>query len=319
MNLWKLLPASVAVAAAAAAADYGIAGYFFGRTMIRQNASTERTMDMAGTNWEQYMPRIEKWKAWLKSQEHEEVHITSGDGLKLHGTYFPGEKKNRLVICCHGYTGSGMRDFIGLSDYYLTRGYSMLLVDLRAHGESEGTYVGFGCLDRLDVLKWLDYSTNRFGEEIQIWLHGISMGGATVLMTAGKNLPASVRGVISDCAFTCAWDVFSHVLKDQYHLPAYPILLAADSMVWKRAGYGLRQCNAVNEVARATVPVLFIHGGADTFVPRRMCDEIYQACASEKERLIVPGAGHAESYYCDTEAYQQKLSLFLEKTQQSGV
>lgn len=314
MSFLKLIPAGAAAVAAVTVADYAIAGYFFQRTMLRQNTSTQRTMDMAGTNWEQYMPRIEDWKAWLQTQEQEQVHITSEDGLKLHGTYFPGQNKGRLILCCHGYTGSGMRDFIGLSNYYLPRGYSMLMVDLRAHGGSEGSYVGFGTLDRQDVIKWLDYSTKRFGGDLQIWLHGVSMGGTTVLLTAGRKLPKNVRGIISDCAFTSAWDVFSHVLKEQYHLPPYPILLAADTMVQKKAGYSLRQCSAVREAAKAKVPVLFIHGAADTFVPCSMCEKMYEACTSEKDKLIVSGAGHAEAYYCDTEAYQQKLSQFFEKT-----
>lgn len=189
----------------------------------------------------------------------------------------------------------------------------MLLVDERAHGESEGTYIGFGCLDRKDAAKWAEYAVELLGGGCEIWLHGMSMGGSTVLMASGMKLPREVKGIISDCAFTNAWEVFSHVLKTQYHLPAFPVLNISDQMTISRAGYSLRECSAKEEVKKAKVPILFIHGDADTFVPCRMCREIYDACASEKEILIIKGAGHCESFYKDQEKYEETLTAFLEK------
>lgn len=315
MNGWGML---LGIGAAAAAADYGIASYFFRRTMLRQNAATERTIDMAGTNWDIYKPRLQKMKKWMLEQEHRDVYIHSADGLRLHGTYFPGKGENKIILCFHGYTSKGTSDYIGLSNYYLPRGYQMLLVDERAHGDSEGTYIGFGCLDREDALLWIEYVKDYLGGDCEIWLHGTSMGASTVLMASGLKLPSQVKGIISDCAFTSAWDVFSHVLKDQYHLPPYPILKASDSMCRKRAGYGLAQCNAAEEVKKAEVPILFIHGGADTFVPCAMCYEIYENCRTRKDMLIVPGAGHVEAFYKEQELYEDKLTEFLEAAGKSG-
>ncbi len=310
MKLWKgMLGAGVT----AAAAECGIAEYFFQRTMVRQNARTDRTKEMSGTDWDLYMPKIKKWKEWMLSQPHEDVFVYSEDGLKLHGNYFPGSREKKIVICFHGYTSDGISGFIGLSNYYLPRGYQMLMADQRAHGGSEGTYIGFGCLDRQDALKWIAFAEKQVGAEGEILLHGTSMGASTALMASGLELPPSVRAVISDCAFTCAWDVFAHVLKSQYHIPPRPILQIADWRVRKSAGYGLRECNAAREVKKASVPVLLIHGDADTFVPCWMCEEIYQACMSDKEKLIVPGAGHCESHYKDTELYERKLTEFLGK------
>ena len=330
-NGWKALLG----AGALAAVDVGIAEYFFQRTMVRQNAKVERTKEMSGTDWARYMPKIAKWKEWMLEQPHEDVYIRSGDGLKLHGTYFTrpepdsggrqdgqengaeeaGEGKKtpaKVVICFHGYTSEGVSGFIGLSNYYLPRGYEMLLVDQRAHGASEGRYIGFGCLDRRDALCWIRYVEERRGRDAQILLHGTSMGGATVLMASGLNLPSSVKGIISDCAFTSAWDVFTHVLRNEYHLPARPIMEAADRLVKARAGYGLRECSAAQEVKKARVPILFIHGDADTFVPCWMCETIYDNCASRKEKLIVHGAGHCESHYMATEEVEEKLTEFLD-------
>lgn len=157
---------------------------------------------------------------YLLAQPHQDIYQTSKDGLKLHATWFPNNDAKKVVICCHGYTSQGMNDFTGLSDYYLKNGFAMLLIDERAHGMSEGEHIGFGCLDRYDVLGWNDKIIALCGEEVQILLHGISMGGSTVLMAVGMELPPQVKGVISDCAFTSPKYVFTHVLHTMYHLPA---------------------------------------------------------------------------------------------------
>lgn len=263
-------------------------------------------------------------KAFMLAQDHREVSRMSFDNLKLHATFFPAldeyvdktdvaAGKKKAVICFHGYTSKGMSDYIGLSDYYLKRGYAMLLPDARAHGESEGEYIGFGCLDRKDALVWIRWVIQELGEDVEIILHGTSMGGATVLMASGLELPPQVKGIVSDCGFTSPKEVFTHVLNSMYHLPAFPVIQGADIMNRKLAGYGMDECNAKREVARAKVPILFIHGSNDTFVPARMCDEIYDCCASPKKKLIVEGAAHAESYYKDTEKYEQALNEFFQE------
>lgn len=306
----KILKGAAVLAGLLTVAEAGGSAYFYRRTMKRNNAKTERTMKMSGTDWDQYRPFIAERKGAMLAQPHEDVYIRSGDGLKLHATYFPNGEAKKAVICFHGYTSQGMSDFIGLSDYYLRNGYRMLLLDARAHGSSEGEYIGFGCLDRYDALDWIDWMIDKCGETVQIFLHGISMGGATVLMTGGLDLPPQVKGIVSDCGFTSPKEVFTHVLHSMYHLPAFPMIQIADAVNKEKAGYGLDDCNAAREAAKITVPVLLIHGDADTFVPCSMCEEIYGNCPTA-QKLIVEGAGHAESYYKDREAYEKALDDFL--------
>lgn len=297
-----------------AAACGGEIAYFYGRTMKRGRAKTERTMKMSGTDWSRYMPLMEERKAAMLARSHEDVWQTSFDGLKLHATYFPAQAqpgKQKIVICFHGYTSQGMSDYIGLSDYYQKRGFAMLLPDARAHGASEGEYIGFGCLDRQDALGWIRWAVEELGEETEVLLHGTSMGAATLLMLSGLKLPAQVKGIVSDCGFTSPKEVFTHVLHTMYHLPAFPVIPGADLVNRKLAGYGMDECNAKREVEKAEVPILFIHGGNDTFVPCSMCDEIYEHCASPKRKLIVDGAAHAESYYKDMEGYEKALTEFI--------
>lgn len=292
----------------------GEIAYFYGRTMKRGRAKTERTIKMSGTDWSQYMPLMEERKAAMLERPHNDVWQTSFDGLKLHATYFPAQAqtgKQKIVICFHGYTSQGMSDYIGLSDYYQKRGFAMLLPDARAHGTSEGEYIGFGCLDRQDALGWVRWAVMELGEETEILLHGTSMGAATLLMLSGLKLPEQVKGIVSDCGFTSPKEVFTHVLHTMYHLPAFPIIPGADLVNRKLAGYGMDECNAKREVEKAEVPILFVHGGNDTFVPWQMCDEIYEHCASPKRKLIVEGAAHAESYYKDMESYEKALTEFI--------
>lgn len=309
-----ILKKTVLGAGLLAAVCGGEIAYFYGRTMKRGRAKTERTIKMSGTDWSRYMPLMEERKAAMLERPHNDVWQTSFDGLKLHATYFPAPEnqgKLRLVICFHGYTSQGMSDYIGLSDYYQKRGYAMLLPDARAHGESEGEYIGFGCLDRQDALGWIRWALMELGEETEILLHGTSMGAATLLMLSGLKLPEQVKGIVSDCGFTSPKEVFTHVLHTMYHLPAFPIIPGADLVNRKLAGYGMDECNAKREVEKAEVPILFIHGGNDTFVPWQMCGEIYEHCASPKRKLIVEGAAHAESYYKDMEGYEKALTEFI--------
>ncbi len=311
----------VAAAGILAAAGVGETVYFYNRTMKRGNAKTERTTKMSGTDWEKYFPLMEERKGFVLGQPHEDVYITSFDGLKLHATYFPGMEDEagrpadvsgvkKAVICFHGYTGEGLSNHIAIADYFLKKGYAMLMPDARAHGESEGEYIGFGCLDRKDALSWVNWLIGKCGNDVAIMLHGTSMGGATVLMAIGLDLPCQVKGIVSDCGFTSPKEVFTHVLNHMYHLPAFPAIQGADLINKRLAGYGMDECNAKYEVQKAKVPILFIHGSSDTFVPVSMCHEIYENCASPKRKLIVEGAAHAESYYKDMADYEKVLTEF---------
>lgn len=311
MGILKIAAACAGVLVAAGAAE---TAYFYGRTMKRQQLDMERTIKMAGTDWSQYSDILAERKAFMLEQPHEDVYQTTFDGLKLHAAYFPPIKENsekkRVVICFHGYTSKGLADFTGLTDYYFRHGYAMLHPDARAHGDSEGDYIGFGCLDRKDALGWIDWVLQKCGTDVEIFLHGISMGGATVLMASGLELPPQVKGIISDCGFTSPKEVFTHVLNTMYHLPAFPIIPAANIVNKRLAGYGMDECNAKREVAKAKVPILFIHGSKDTFVPVKMCQELYDCCASPKKKLIVEGAAHGESYFKDMKAYEEALDEF---------
>ena len=181
----------------------------------------------------------EKTESWLETVTTEELVVTSDDGLRLVADYFQNdEESHRYVILVHGYTGRRlyMREY---AVPYVERSYSVLIPDLRSHGDSEGDYIGMGWLDRKDLLKWINLLTEK-DSEAKIVLHGISMGGATVMMTSGEELPDNVVAVVEDCGYTSVWDVFSDEIESLFHVPTFPLLDTASLISELRAGYGFK-------------------------------------------------------------------------------
>lgn len=288
----------------------------FNRTIPRQDVLRVDLSEMADMDkWEEYKKFIVPNREWLVQQPLEEVFITSYDGLKLKAMYFAAEKESdKLVILNHGYTGEGMKDCTSTARFFHNIGYDCLIVDHRAHGKSEGKYIGFGILDRFDCRSWVNYVDTRFNGTKKIVLFGVSMGGSIVLMTSGfEDLSKSVKAVIADCAFTSPYDVFANILKRDYHLPPFPIMNISNEMCKKKAGYGFRDYSTLEAMKTVKVPVLFFHGADDTFVPTYMSRQNYDACQSEKDIMIVENASHAAAYYENPPVYEEKIKSFLRK------
>lgn len=251
---------------------------------------------------------------FFNKKTYEEVSITSYDGLTLKGYFLKAKNPtSKTVILAHGYSSQGtyMAPYAEL--YYEYYGYNVLVPDARGHGDSEGDYIGFGWIDRKDYLKWIDYVIDRIGSTSQIVLHGVSMGGAAVLMTSGEDLPENVKAVVSDCAYTSIKDELEYQLKKLYNLPSFPLLYSASLLTKIRAGYFLEEGSSLEQVKKSKTPTLFIHGTTDRFVPFYMVTELYEACSSEKELFTVLNAGHGAAYATDVSGYTEKVGTFIEK------
>ena len=288
----------------------------FKRIIPRQDGVKVDLSEMADAEkWERYKTVIYPNKEYMLSLPMEHVTIKSKDGLTLHGDYIPAETQtDKIALCFHGYTSNGMGNCSSVASFLHKEGVDCLIVDNRAHGMSEGKYIGFGILDRYDCLSWLNYVNSRFGDDKQLILFGTSMGGSTVLMAAGlPDFPKNVKAIIADCAFTSPEEVFTHVLKRDYKLPKFPIMNINNVICKKKAGYGFSDCSTIDAVSKTTCPVLFIHGKEDTFVPPWMSERNYEACASPKELLMMENAGHGGSYYENPELYEKTAKAFLDK------
>ncbi len=274
------------------------------------------TMDNYSEHMKPFMDFLKTEKEWLFTTGYDKVEITSHDGLKLKGilVYAPQPSK-KTVIAIHGYKNCGINEYGSYIRNYHEMGFNVLVPDDRAHGVSEGKFIGFAWLDRRDCIGWINYIVDKFGEDSSILLHGISMGSATVMNASGeKDFPKQVKAVVSDCGYSCAWNQFKHVLKRNFHLHAFPILYIANAINKIVCGYDFKESSSVNQLKNSKVPFLFIHGGDDDFVPTEMVHEVYEACASEmKEVHVFDGAAHAESYYVCHDEYLKVLKTFIEK------
>lgn len=253
--------------------------------------------------------------SWLERHPFEEIEMKSHDGLLLRGYYLSAKAPTgKTAILAHGYTGSAMTDMGAFAKmYHEVFGYNVLMPDDRGHGASEGKYIGFGWPDRLDYVKWIHYVLQRVGSDAQIVLHGVSMGGATVLMTSGEQLPEQVKCIVSDCAYTSVKDILTYQAKRMYKFPVF-LLLGPVSLVSKlRAGYFFGEASALKQVSKNSRPVLFLHGADDTFVPVEMLHPLHEASQGYKEKVIVPRAGHGLAYSADVPGYKKRMGAFLER------
>ena len=246
---------------------------------------------------------------WLEEKSnYSDKYIESYDKLQLH-SYVVTQNSNKWAIVVHGYGGSGklMSD---KSKYFYDMGYNVLIPDLRGHGKSEGDYIGMGWKDRLDIISWINFIIKE-NPNAEIVLHGTSMGAATVLMTSGENLPSNVKAIVADCAYTSAWDEFSYQLETYLKVPSYYILNVTNMVTKLKAGYSLKEASALEYVKKATVPILFIHGDKDKFVPYSMMDKLYDATNSPKEKLTIEGGEHANSDLVSPFLYWLTVEDFL--------
>lgn len=269
------------------------------------------TTDDAGAVMDANMEWITaQYKEWIAAADCREAMITSRDGLKLQGDIFMAdEATHKWAFVIHGYGGKkeNMQD---TACFFALEGYNVFMPDLRGHGESEGNYYGMGWLDRQDILDWLDYIIS-IDSEAEIILYGVSMGGATVMMVSGEELPQNVKGIVEDCGYTTVWDIFSDELDYLFGLPEFPLLYSASAVCKLRAGYTFGEASAIEQVAKAQVPMLFIHGSMDTFVQPHMVNKVYEACPTAKDILIIEGAGHCEAYCMDPELYFDTVFGFI--------
>ncbi len=249
----------------------------------------------------------------LKNSENEHVTIKGHDGTTLVGHFIPCENQKRVVIAVHGWRSSWYKDFGGIADFLSQDGSSVLYIEQRGQNGSGGDHMGFGLTERYDCLDWINFVKLRCGSDVPVYLMGVSMGAATVLMASGLDLPSNVHGIVADCGFTSPDAIFRHVAKNNLHIAYRLRSVMADKMFRKKIMIGSGEYSTTDALKTATVPVMFIHGTNDHFVPIEMTYQNYLSCASEKKLLVVPGADHAMSCFVDPEKYKEGLEEFFAK------
>lgn len=276
---------------------------------VRKEKTDPEYIDLpAGKAYEPYHEAMTRWTKELRALPKEHVTVRSFDGLTLHGDFYEYAPGAPMEIMFHGYRGTAERDLSGGVHRAFSLGRSVLLVDQRCSGQSEGNVITFGIREHRDCLVWADFAAKRFPDR-KIILTGISMGASTVLLTADKDLPANVIGILADCGFNSAKDIIQKVIG-QMKLPRI-------SYVFVKLGAKLfghfdpDETSPEEAVKHAKVPVIFYHGEGDDFVPCEMSRVLYEACSSRKKLVTVPGAGHGLSFPAAPERYLETLRDFF--------
>lgn len=244
----------------------------------------------------------------LMERPYEDIYVKSFDKLKLHARLFENKGSNRVAILCHGYRGTAYRDFCGGANEAIELRYNVILIDERAHGSSQGHSITFGIREVKDLLSWVEYARNRFGQNIELALIGISMGGATVLMAADK-VGENVK-IIADSPYSSPKILLKETIRS-IHLPVfilYPMLYIT-SLIF--AHTNLNKLSAYSSIKKTNNKVLIIHGNKDSVVNYKISEKLYQTYPDKIQYELFDGADHGVSYLTDKQRYQKIISDFL--------
>lgn len=246
----------------------------------------------------------------MEKTPFEEVSILSFDGCKLYGKLYSWKEAAPLVLFFHGYHGVYAWDGYGFFNLCKRNGINILMVEERAHGKSEEKVITFGIKERFDCKLWAEYAAKRFGRDTDLFLAGVSMGAATVMMVTELGLPENVRGVVEDCGYTEPAAIIKETIR-KMKLPArliYPFVKLGAKVF---GHFDLEEASALEAVQKLQIPILLIHGTRDDVVPEYMCETLYEHCAGKKEKLLVEGAYHANSALTDYEGYEKAVLGFM--------
>ncbi len=292
--------------------------------------------------WVPYREAFQEGKKYFCLADRERVEIKAHDGITLVGHVLWPEgvrqsagsvdmtaetdktaaaekgqpdlsKIKGFFLLMHGFHGTGYSNFGLVLPFYMSLGYAILMPDERAHQESGGDYITFGIKERYDCRDWVSYLAGRFGEDMPIYLDGISMGATVVMMASALDLPGNVRGVIADCGFTSPKAIMEHVMKNNMHLPTGILMPLAGMLCKVMAGFDWEEYSSLEAMKEGRLPVLFLHGRADALVPCYMTEQNFAACTAPKDVMYVEEAGHGLCYLMETKKCQEKLAAFVQR------
>lgn len=250
-----------------------------------------------------------------------EQRFFGGDSMRLHAVLVNApEKTGETAVVVPGYTDCAVNMLHFGYIYHHLLGMNLVIPDLRANGKSDGEAMQMGWRDRKDVLRWTQIADSLWRDSTgrsQIVLHGVSMGAATVMNVSGEPLPESVKGFVEDCGYTSVWDEFGYELDSEFGLPEFPLLYTASALCKVKYGWSFGEASPLRQVARCRKPMLFIHGGRDSYVPTSMVWPLYKAKPSPKEVVVFGGSHHARSYRDHRRDYEQLVVGFVERLRAS--
>ncbi|EOU1116426.1 alpha/beta hydrolase [Clostridium perfringens] len=284
--------------------------YIFKSTVTRELHDIEKS-------YSRYVENNLFDEALYNSASKEDITLKSFDGLNLTSTLIMNENPtNKFIVLVHGvsicYVGS-----LKYFDIFYRNGFNVLIVNQRRHGKSEGKYSTYGFYEKYDVNMWIEYLKSRFGNDIILGLHGESMGAGTVVETIPLN--DSIKFVIEDCGYSNFHELIgfqiTHAYKNRLVRKILrPSLIFANFFMKTKAKFSMKKIVPIDIVSSTSLPMMFIHGKEDYFVPWYMALDLYKAkTKGYKELYLVEGAKHAEALEVNKILYEKKIMTFIEK------
>ena len=311
---------TISIAGTAAAASYLLIGnIFYYVTLTRQGLKNPVVAKVASgsKNADEQKVKLDEMmnvgKEWFTNVKKEPLIIRSSHFNKnLHADYiFPEQESNVCVIVIHGYTSNPCSMGVYAKKYH-ELGYNVLMPSLNGHADSEANVITMGWYDRLDIIDWINFIVEN-KPDIKIILHGVSMGAATTMMTTGEKLPENVKVAVADCGYTSVWDIFDNKIRNNFKMHTFPTLYSANTINRVYSGFDFKQASSVEQLRKSQTPTIFLHGDKDTFVPYEMMDKVYEACASDKEKVTIPNSPHARNSCANPELYWSSVCNFINK------
>lgn len=287
----------------ALAAVYGVSIYAFKSATLSKRSTIEgsfKSLEKDGLYSKDEYDKLPK----------EEIELKSSDGLTLKGIFIEKFKESKKVmILVHGYTAAfpWMLQFVNM---FFKEGFNVLIIEQRSHGRSEGKYATYGYYEKQDLDLWVNWVRSKVGEDAVIGLLGQSMGGGTVLEYVGIN--KYVRFVIADCAYSDGFKLMKHQFNKLKHLPMVPFFYLTDRRLKRIAKFSMKDISPIKAIKDKDIPIMFIHGSKDNYVPTHMSRDMYEAKnKGYKKLLIIEGAVHANAYGTNRELYEKEVHDFL--------
>jgi pimeloyl-ACP methyl ester carboxylesterase len=226
------------------------------------------------------------------------VPVPTGDKTveRMHGWWIPATQPNpKVLLYLHG-NGINIGANVAHAYRFHQLGFSVLLIDYRGYGRSEG---GFPTETRVyqDAAAAWDYLVKeRQIQPSEIFLYGHSLGGAIAIALAMQHSEAA--GLIVESSFTSIRQIVEH----QNSFWMFPV----DLILTQRF-------DSISKVRSLLVPVLFIHGTADWQVPAFMSQQLYAAAPEPKQLVLIPGAGHNDVAEVAGSQYFHAVQKFVEQ------
>ncbi len=288
----------------------GVVAYFFNLAFVRKaNADIDSMDSTINDSLKPYSAVMDKGIEFIRKTPHNWYYTTAFDGVKLAARYYDNNSTCTIFLF-HGYRSGAEHDFSCAVEMYYKMGFNILLADQRAHGRSEGKLITFGVKESRDVVSWAEFVNAKFAPK-QLIISGISMGATTVLLSLKHNLPENVKGVIADCGFTSPADIIVKVGKDSFKVNAHffiPFLNLACKLL---GNFSITNDSTVDAVKNAELPIFFIHGKKDNFVPCEMTERTFACCKDNCRIFLSEEAGHGLSFLTDTDTVLSELKSFL--------